>query len=51
MLYEYAGFKFVIDEDRQRAIAMPFQHQAAYKEKHARNAFEQYLSENKQCAQ
>jgi hypothetical protein len=45
MLYEYVGFKFIIDEENGKAVAMPFQHKAAYKEKHARNAYSQYVQE------
>lgn len=44
MIYEYAGFQFEIETEHGRTIATPLpgQHPAAYKEKHARAAVEQY---------
>lgn len=46
MIYEYAGFNYIIDVVRGKAIATPFQHQAAYKEKHARNAYKEWYETN-----
>lgn len=48
MIYEYVGFKFRIVQDdvgRYKAIALPNQHKAAYKDKHARAALEMFLEE------
>lgn len=47
LVYNYAGFDFIINEKEEKAIAMPFQHRAAYKDKHAIAAWECYCEEKK----
>lgn len=49
MIYEYAGFLFEIESESGRtlATAVPGQHPAAYKEKHAHAAAEQYDDDQK----
>ena len=48
VIYEYAGFKYVIDYDQGRYIAIPIQgqHRAANKEKHRKAAIGCFIEEN-----
>lgn len=46
MIYEYAGFEFIVDS-QGKLHAASHQHAAAYKEKHRRAAQECYDQEHK----